>query len=320
MRVIDSHTGGEPTRLILSGGPDLGNGSLAERAERLSREHQDFCASVLSEPRGHDAMVGALLVPPTDPTCAAGVIYFNPVGPLGMCGHATIGTAVSLNHLGRLDLGEHRFETPVGVVGVHLQTPNQAAVENVESERYRTNVSVDVPELGQIIGDIAWGGNWFFLTSDAPAPLTLANVDVLTSSAVAVRRALVAAKITGRDGALIDHVEFVGAPMSRTGNARNFVLCPGIAYDRSPCGTGSAAKLACLAAAGDLAPGVTWIQESVIGSTYALHYRPGPTGGVIATITGSAFVTGETVLNFDHADPYRAGITTQEVQQWNIVT
>ncbi|AHD10725.1 proline racemase family protein [Phaeobacter gallaeciensis] len=313
MRVIDSHTGGEPTRLILSGGPDLGDGSLAERTHRLFRDHRAFCSAVLSEPRGHDAMVGALLVPPSDPTAAAAVIYFNPIGPLGMCGHATIGTAVSLHHLGRLDLGRHHIETPVGTVGVHLQTANRAAVENVESDRYRADVVVEVPGQGRMSGDIAWGGNWFFLTSDVPAPLTLAHVDQLTTSAVALRQALAEQGITGRNGAVIDHIEFVGPPLTRVGHARNFVLCPGTAYDRSPCGTGSAAKLACLAADGDLAPGVTWIQESVISSTYALHYRPGPTGGVIATITGTAFVTGDTVLNFDPADPYRAGITSQEV-------
>ncbi|MEK0162471.1 proline racemase family protein [Phaeobacter sp. A36a-5a] len=313
MRVIDSHTAGEPTRLILSGGPDLGSGSLAERAERLFREHRSFCTSVLSEPRGHDAIVGALLVPPTDPGCAVGVIYFNPVGPLGMCGHATIGTAVSLHHLGRLDRGRHHIETPVGTVGVHLQSANRAAVENVESYRYRANVVVEVPDQGPVTGDIAWGGNWFFLTSDAPAPLTLAHIDQLTARAVALRLALAEQGITGRDGAMIDHVEYVAPPLTSEGHARNFVLCPGTAYDRSPCGTGSAAKLACLAADGDLAPGVTWIQESVIGSTYSLQYRRGSSGGVIATITGTAFVTGDTVLNFDPADPYRAGITTQEV-------
>ncbi|APG48222.1 proline racemase family protein [Phaeobacter porticola] len=316
MRVIDSHTAGEPTRLIVSGGPDLGTGSLAARAKRLFCDHRSFCASVLLEPRGHDAVVGALLVPPSDRTSAAGVIYFNPVGPLGMCGHATIGTAVSLHHLGRLDLGQHRIETPVGSVGVQLQTPTRAAVENVESDRHRAGVVVEVQGLGQVVGDVAWGGNWFFLTSVIPAPLTLANVEVLTRGAVLIRKALADQGITGRDGAMIDHIEFVGPPMTSVGHGRNFVLCPGTAYDRSPCGTGSAAKLACLAADGDLAPGVQWIQESVIGSTYTLHYRPGrgPNAAVIATITGEAFVTGDTVLNFDPADPYRAGITPQEVQ------
>ena len=308
MRVIDSHTGGEPTRLILSGGPDLGRGTLADQAARLGAEHLDFCASVLLEPRGHDAMVGALLLPPQDATCVASVIYFNPVGALGMCGHATIGTLVTLHHLGRIDLGCHRIETPVGVVEVDLISANRAVIENVASYRQTAGVTLEVPGQGRVTGDIAWGGNWFFLTPDCPVTLESANINALTAAALDIRAALQAGGITGVNGARIDHIEFLGAPHSCQGHGRNFVLCPGGAYDRSPCGTGCSAKLACLAEDGLLDPDTPRIQESIIGSTYSISYRRDEAGQVIPRIEGTAHVTADATLIFSQDDPYRAGI------------
>lgn len=306
MRVIDSHTEGEPTRLIIAGGPDLGAGPVAARAARFARDHHTVRDGVLLEPRGHDAIVGGLLVEPDAPGCAAGVIFFNPAGNLGMCGHAAIGTAVSLAHLGRIGLGAHRLETPVGVVAVDLLTPNEASVTNVESYRHMAGVAVDVPGLGRVRGDVAWGGNWFFLTEDAPCALDFAQVPALTDAAMRIRMALAAAGITGRDGAAIDHIELFGP--SAVADSRNFVLCPGGAYDRSPCGTGTSAKLACLAADGALPEGREWVQESIIGSTYRLRHVAGPRGGILPTITGRAWVTAEAVLRFDPSDPYASGI------------
>ena len=306
MRVIDSHTAGEPTRTVIEGGPDLGTGPLATRAARLWKEYPDFGPSVLCEPRGHDAIVGALLVPPSDPSCATGVIYFNIVANLGMCGHATIGLAATLFHLGRSGLGVHRFETPVGVVEVDLLSPNHVRVVNVESYRHAKDVTVNVPGLGPVTGDIAYGGNWFFLAKYDPIPLDFDRLMDLTVASIAIRDALVAAGITGADGAYIDHVELFG-PAHGKADSRNFVLCPGGAYDRSPCGTGSAAKLACLAADGVFSPNQTWVQESIIGSTYNLTYAPGDTG-IIVTIEGAAYVTSETTLLFSKNDPYQNGI------------
>lgn len=308
MRVIDSHTAGEPTRVIVAGGPDLGDGPLAERADRLARDHKDFCASVLLEPRGHDAMVGALLVAPCQPDCVAGVIYFNPVGNLGMCGHATIGLAVTLAHMGRITPGRHKIETPVGVVEVTLETSNRVSVVNVESYRLHKDVTLQVEGLGRVTGDVAWGGNWFFLTKDAPKALEFGNIADLGRAALLIRETLDQQGITGTDGAWIDHVEFNGPPRQAGHHGRNFVMCPGGAYDRSPCGTGSSAKIACLAADGLLAAGETWVQESIIDSTYSLSYRPGAAGGVVPTITGSAFVTATAELLFDGQDPYAQGI------------
>lgn len=308
MRIIDSHTAGEPTRVVIEGGPDLGTGSLVERAARLQAKHRDFCASLVQEPRGHAAMIAALLVPADDPACETGVIYFNTLQNLGMCGHATIGLAVTLAHMGRIGPGTHKFQTPAGVVEAVLQDAHTVSLTNVESYRLRKDVSVSVEGHGTIIGDVAWGGNWFFLVKDSPIAPRADNLRALADLTLRIREALERDGVTGADRAWIDHVELFGAPSEPSSDSRNFVMCPGGAYDRSPCGTGTSAKLACLAADGALAPGETWVQESVIGSTYRASYQPGPGGGVIPQITGQAFVTAEAVLIFDPDDPYRFGI------------
>ena len=308
MRVIDSHTEGEPTRAIVEGGPALGTGKLAERAARFEAGHAWVRSALLTEPRGFDAMVGALLCPPDDPSCATGIVFFDTVGNLGMCGHGTIGVAATLARLGRIAAGTHRFETPVGVVTVEAKGANAFAVENVESYRRRAGATVEVEGLGRVTGDVAWGGNWFFQCPRAPLPLEMENIPALTDAAARVRRALVEAGIEGADGARVDHIQFFGPPASAAADSRNFTLCPGGSYDRSPCGTGTSARLACLAADGALAPGETWVQESIIGSTYRTHYRPGSGGGIVPTIEGRAFVVGETVLHFAPDDPYRTGI------------
>ena len=308
MRVIDSHTEGEPTRVIVEGGPPLGDGPLTERRDRFAAEFDHFRRFAVNEPHGHDAIVGALLCEPRDPACAAGVIFFNNVGYIGMCGHGTIGLAVTLAHMGRLRPGRHRFETPVGTVGVELVDPSTATVENVESYRLAKDVSVEVAGLGQVRGDVAWGGNWFFLASiPPPCALVPANIGRLTEAATAIRDALSAAGIRGKDGALIDHIEFFAPAQSSDAMSRNFVLCPGGAYDRSPCGTGTSAKLACLHADEKLTPGQVWIQESIIGSRFRASFEPGPNGGVLPRITGRAFVCAESELVQDPADPFRYG-------------
>ena len=308
MRVVDSHTEGEPTRVILEGGPDLGGGSVACRANRFAHEFGHIRSALINEPRGSNALVGALLCEPTDATCATGVIFFNNVGNLGMCGHATIGTAITLAHLGRIEPGSHKFETPVGIVSVDLKTANEASLENVESYRYRKDVSINVDGIGVVTGDIAWGGNWFFLTAAAPCSLILENVPLLTQTGMRIRQALVTHGITGLDGAEIDHIEFFSPPLLPDADSRNFVLCPGGAYDRSPCGTGTSAKLACLAADGLLKPGVTWTQESIIGSRFLASYQPGSTVSIRPTLTGRAYVYAESILFRDPTDPFADGI------------
>ncbi|HEX5269143.1 MAG TPA: proline racemase family protein [Gemmataceae bacterium] len=307
VQVIDSHTGGEPTRVVIAGGPDLGRGSMAERRAVFRERFDDFRSAVVNEPRGSDVLVGALLCEPVDPASAAGVIFFNNVGTLGMCGHGTIGVAVTLGHLGRVGRGTHRLETPVGVVAFDYAGGTCVTIENVPCHRRAAGVAVSVDGLGRVTGDVAWGGNWFFLVGDHGQTLDLENVAALTDFTCRIREALVRQQITGAGGQEIDHIELFGPPRDPRNHSRNFVLCPGKAYDRSPCGTGTSAKLACLFEDGKLKEGEAWRQESIIGSVFegSLRVRDGK---LIPRITGSAYVTGEATLLLDPSDPLRMGI------------
>jgi len=307
IRVIDSHTGGEPTRVVIDGGPDLGVGSLAERRDRFRAHFDAYRSAIVNEPRGSDVMVGALLTPPTDPTCAAGLIFFNNVGYLGMCGHGTIGAVVTLAHLGRIQAGMHRLETPVGMIEAEYDGLHHVTVANVPSYRYRKDVAIEVEGLGRITGDIAWGGNWFFLVNDHRQSLDLANVEALTNVAWKIRQALASNAITGADGGEIDHIELFGPPVDSASNSRNFVLCPGKAYDRSPCGTGTSAKIACLIADGKLKPGERWRQESIVGTVFEA-WGEWDGESVRPYIRGSAYVTADASLLLDAADPFQWGI------------
>ena len=308
VRYVDSHTAGEPTRVITEGGPALGGGTMRERLAVLSDTADDLRRMSISEPRGWDAIVGGLLCHPSDPSCAAGVIFFNNTGYLGMCGHGAIGVAVTLYYLGRIGLGKHRLETPVGVVEFDLATPHEVTIANVPSFRLHSKVSVQVDGLGIVTGDVAWGGNWFFLVEKSPAPLQVENLTVLSNAARQIRVALCREGITGTDGAEIDHIEFFDSPVSSDAHSRNFVYCPGGAYDRSPCGTGTSAKLACLAEDKLLHPGETWIQESIIGSRFKARYRIDDSNQTIPEITGESFVCGEGILIQQPGDPFKHGI------------
>jgi len=307
IRVIDSHTGGEPTRVVLEGGPELGAGPIHQRRDRLREHHDTFRSAVVNEPRGSDVLVGALLCPPSDPTCRAGVIFFNNVGYLGMCGHGTIGVVATLAYVGQAAPGPLRLETPVGIVTARLQADGRVAVENVPSYRLHKDVRVQAEGHGPVTGDVAWGGNWFFLVHDTPAELLFSNVERLRGIARSIRRALEQQGICGADGAVIDHIELCGPPRSANSDGRNFVLCPGGAYDRSACGTGTSARLACLAADGRLAPGQVWRQESIVGSVLEGSFQWAG-DRVIPTITGRAHVTAEATLVLLAEDPFCMGI------------
>ncbi|MGV3531303.1 MAG: proline racemase family protein [Chthoniobacteraceae bacterium] len=305
VRVVDSHTGGEPTRVVIAGMPDLGRGTVAERLEVFREQHDRFRSAVVNEPRGSDVLVGALLLEPSDPECTAGVIFFNNVGCLGMCGHGTIGLIVTLAHLGRIAPGVHHIETPVGRVTATLQEDGAVSVANVPSFRKAKGVVVDVPGIGHVTGDVAWGGNWFFLVNDHSEALDLASVSRLTDVAWRIRQA-----VNAQGYPEVDHVELFGTPTGEGTHSRNFVLCPGNAYDRSPCGTGTSAKLACLAADAKLAAGDVWVQESILGSHFDARFQwaDEAKGTVVPTITGTAFVTGEAELLLDERDPFCWGI------------
>ena len=304
---IDSHTGGEPTRVIVPGGPDLGTGSMGDRREILRRDHDAFMSAVINEPRGSDVLVGALLCPPSDPSCVAGVIYFDNVGVISMCGHGTIGVAVTLAHLGRVGVGSFRLETPVGVVGVEYHGDQRATVENVASFRHAKDIAIEVAGHGTVVGDVAWGGNWFFLVENHGQGLDRTNVDHLTNFTWRIRQALEREGVSGTNGQLIDHIILDGPPADPRNNSRNFVLCPGKAYDRSPCGTGTSAKMACRLADGRFQPGQIWRQESILGSVFEGSVRL-EGEKIIPRITGSAFVIAEGKLLFDTSDPFAAGV------------
>ena len=316
VQVIDSHTGGEPTRVVVSGGPDLGRGTLAERLELLGQQHDRFRCAVVNEPRGSDVLVGALLVEPSDPSCAAGVLFFNNVGYLSMCGHGTIGLMVTLAHLGRIQPGEHRIETPVGVVTATLTPDGSVSVANVPSYRKAKGLTFRVPNTAgapgttrpaiAITGDVAWGGNWFFLVEQHGQWLEPENIEPLTEFTWNIRQA-----VNTQGFPEVDHVELFGPPVNSWARSRNFVLCPGKAYDRSPCGTGTSAKLACLAADNKLDEGQPWVQESIIGSLFTARYRwlDRAAGTIAPTIIGTAFVTAESTLWLDESDPFCWGIS-----------
>jgi 4-hydroxyproline epimerase len=331
IQILDSHTGGEPTRLVIDGFPQLGNGSMAERRRLLAERFDHWRAATMLEPRGNDVLVGALLCEPVDPAACAGVIFFNNSGYLGMCGHGTIGLVVSLAHLGRIQPGVHRIETPVGTVQATLHEDRSVSVRNVPAYRYRKDVSVEVPGHRTVTGDIAWGGNWFFLVAEHGQRIAGDNIDALTAYTWAVRQALDTQGIRGEDGGEVDHIELFAEPeppkgsqpseeqpasddassstaASQQANSRNFVLCPGKAYDRSPCGTGTSAKLACLAADGKLQPGQIWRQASVIGSEFSASYeRDGDR--IVPTIRGRAHLSAEATLLIEEDDPFAWGIS-----------
>ncbi len=309
IRVIDSHTEGEPTRVVIAGGPDLGTGPLAGRSQRLREEHDWLRQAVCNEPRGHEAMVGALLCPPHEPDCVTGVIFFNNVSNLNMCIHGTIGLVATLVHIGRIGTGTHRIDTPVGVVVATVANDGSIEVANVPSWRMAADMAVEVPGWGTITGDIAWGGNWFFLIENQGPPVELANLDALTDFTWAVRQALRQAGITGEGGMEIDHIESFGPPADpAVADGRNFVMCPGKAYDRSPCGTGTSAKLACLHAAGKLQPGQLWRQASILDTVFLGRFDLLEGGKILPRIRGRAWVNGEATYFLHDDDPFACGI------------
>lgn len=310
MKVVDSHTEGEPTRVIVDGGPKLGTGPLPDRLARFRDQFDEYRQFAVNEPRGWDAVVGALLCEPVDPTCVAGVIFFNNVGYLNMCGHGTIGVIVTLAYLGKISPGVHRLETPVGIVACELHDDHRVTIENVPSYLYRSGVEIELPNGETITGNVAWGGNWFFLTDAAPCPLIPEFIPQLTSYCLTIREQLEKQSITGHDGGVIDHIEVNGKPHTNDAHSRNFVLCPGGAYDRSPCGTGTSAKLATAAAAGLIEPGETWIQESILSSRFEASYESteSPLEGCQAIsprVTGRAFITADATLIRQSGDPFR---------------
>ncbi|WP_339528492.1 4-hydroxyproline epimerase [Pseudomonas mucidolens] len=305
LHVIDSHTGGEPTRLVMQGFPELAGSTLPEQLDSLRNQHDQWRRACLLEPRGNDVLVGALYCAPVSEGATCGVIFFNNTGYLGMCGHGTIGLVASLHYLGRITPGVHQIDTPVGTVSATLHEDGAVTLRNVPAYRYRRQVPVEVPGHGRIHGDIAWGGNWFFLVSEHGQTLHMDHVDSLTDFTWAMLKALENQGIHGEDGALIDHIELFAD--DDQADSRNFVMCPGKAYDRSPCGTGTSAKLACLAADGKLAPGEPWVQASITASQFEGRFE-WEGERIRPYITGRAYMTADSTLLIDAQDPFAWGI------------
>lgn len=315
IRVVDSHTEGEPTRVVVEGWPQPEGRTMRERLV-VMRDGQDHLrTAVVCEPRGHDAIVGALLTPPVEQGSAAGVVFFNNGTWLGMCGHGLIGVVRTLEFLGRLAPGVAKFDTPVGTVAAELAPDGTVTIENVPAYVHARDVTVDVAGYGPVTGDVAWGGNWFFITHTEQVAVELARVNELTRFTLAIQEALRAAGITGAEGADIDHIEISAAPSRGDADCLNYVLCSGGEYDRSPCGTGTSAKMATLHARGELALGEQWRQEGITGGLFTGWLTARADGALVPHIRGTAFVTGEATLRFDDRDPFRAGIRTAATQE-----
>jgi proline racemase len=309
IRVVDSHTEGEPTRVVIDGWPEPAGATMAERRDELRARYDHLRRAVVCEPRGHDAIVGALLTPPVTSDAAAGIIFFNNGTYLGMCGHGLIGVVRTLEYLGRVRPGVSRYDTPVGTVSAELAPDGSVTIENVAAYCYATDVAVDVPGLGRVVGDVSYGGNWFFLTHVPGLEIGLGpQARELTRVTQAIQDALRAAGITGANGADIDHIELSAPPSRPDADARNFVLCSGGEYDRSPCGTGTSAVMAARYRRGHLALGTPWRQESVAGSLFTGWLTSGPDGTLVPHVRGTAFVTGEATLRFDPRDPFRGAL------------
>ena len=307
LEVVDSHTEGEPTRVVIGGWPELEAATMEGRREELDRRFGPLWRGAILEPRGHDALVGALLTPPVSHGAVAGVVFFDNVGPLWMCGHGTIGVVRTLEHLGRIAPGAVLLDTPVGRVGAELAVDGVVTIENVPARCTALDVAVEVPGVGRVVGDVAYGGNWFFLVRPGGEAVEPGNGERLRTVTLAIQRALAAQGVTGDGGAVVDHVILYGPPARPDADSRNYVLCPGGAYDRSPCGTGTSAKMASLHTRGELALGARWRQESITGSLFT-GWLEQADGKLVPRIAGRAFVTGRTTLYFDPRDPFRHGL------------
>jgi 4-hydroxyproline epimerase len=307
IEVVDSHTEGEPTRVVIGGWPPLAAPTMEGRREEVAGRFEGLWRGTVLEPRGHDALVGALLTPPVSRGAVAGVVFFDNVGPLWMCGHGTIGVVRTLEHLGRLRPGPVRLDTPVGPVGAELAVDGTVTIENVPARCLARDRTVEVPGLGPVVGDVAYGGNWFFLVRDEIERVDPGNHEKLRAATLAIQRALAERGVTGDGGEAVDHVILYGPPSRPDADSRNYVLCPGGAYDRSPCGTGTSAKMASLHARGQLPVGKRFRQESITGSLFTgwLEERD---GRVLPRIAGRAFITGRATLYFDPRDPFRRGL------------
>jgi 4-hydroxyproline epimerase len=301
VKILDSHAGGAPTRLMLSGGPELGAGPLAERAKVFQEKHDRFRRATVGEPRGSDAVMGALLVEPHDKGCQAGLIFFSNAGYPSLSAHGIIGSVVSLAHLGRIKPGPVKLDTPAGPVSAVLGAGGEVSFENVPAYRREKDLPLYLPGVGDVNVDLAYGGAWFCLIEQHDQRLALDNLPQLTDYCARIRQA-----VSDSGFPEIDHVALFGPGTQAGANSRDFVLGPGKTYERSPSGAATSARLACLAADGKLAAGAEWVQEGILGSVLRAKYRK-QGDKIIPTITGHGYIMGEGTLLLDPADPFAWG-------------
>lgn len=327
IQAVDSHTAAEPTRVITGGLPMIRGATMADKRDELKRLHDPIRRSLVLEPRGHDAIILAYLLPPTHDDADLGVVFANDAGYLGMCGHGAIGlatTAVAMGLVAAVEpVTEITLDTPVGLikcrVAVEGGRPKSVTITNVPSFLYRQRVVVDVHGFGKVAADIAYGGNWFaFVEADQLGLMVeKAHLPVLMQAAIAIREALVRDGVRGvhpdsGEEEVIDHVKLFVPLDGEHHGARALTLCPGTAYDRSPCGTGTSAKLAVLHAKGELKTGEQFDSESVLGTRFAARVVAETTVGefpaIVPEITGSAWITSFATFVIDPDDPCRHGI------------
>ena len=327
IQAVDSHTAGEPTRIVTGGLPPLAGASMAEKRTILQRDHDGLRRALVLEPRGHDAIVLAYLLPPCTPGAHLGVVFANDAGYLGMCGHGAIGVATVAVAMGMVaavePVTEVVLDTPAGVVPCRVAVAGgkvkSVTITNVPSFLFAQRVVVPVHGFGKVAADIAYGDNWFaFVEADQLGLMVeKTHLPVLMQAATAVREALVREGVRGRHpersgDEIVDHVKLFAPLAGDEPGARALTLCPGAAYDRSPCGTGTSAKLAVLHAKGELEIGAWFRSQSVLATEFRARVvretRVGPHPAIVPEVTGSAWITGFPTFVLDPEDPCRFGI------------
>lgn len=323
---IDAHTCGNPVRLVQTGGPQLEGRTMSEKRQHFLQEFDWIRKGLMFEPRGHDMMSGSILYPPCDPQNDVGVLFIETSGCLPMCGHGTIGTITIAIEKGLISpkvKGKVRMEAPAGLVLIDYQQNEKGKVTsvkltNVPSFLAAEGLSITCPDLGDLVVDVAYGGNYYAIIDVQPnfPGLEHFRADQLIAWSRIIRKQM-NEKYTfvhPDDSSIqgLSHIEWTGAVLDATSTARNAVFYGDKAIDRSPCGTGTSARMAQWAAKGMLKPGDEFIHESIIGSKFTGRIEGETTVGgkpaIIPSIEGWARIYGENKITIDSEDdPYAFG-------------
>ena len=321
---IDGHTCGNPVRLVAGGGPLLEGSTMMERRAHFLAEFDWIRTGLMFEPRGHDVMSGSILYPPTRPDCDIGILFIETSGCLPMCGHGTIGTVTMAIEHGLVKPktpGVLRLDTPAGLVvaeyrqvGDHVE---EVRITNVPSFLFAENLTVECPVLGEIAVDVAYGGNFYAIVGPQENFRDMADhsaADFIAWSPVVRQRLNEKYSFIHPENPGINrlsHMLWTGAPVSPEADARNAVFYGDKAIDRSPCGTGTSARMAQLHARGDLKAGDDFIHESIIGSLFKGRVESETTidgkPAIIPSIGGWARMTGLNTIFIDDRDPFAHG-------------